>query len=114
MDDTFPHLARWDSAGLDCSSCTHFAGPVSWPDVARISRCTLHRVSLELELDDSGYKLGEWFCREFSDNGKSHLSAVAHFAKVHSELTRGVLYGFRAPNVPFDEVALANLPKSAA
>jgi len=114
MDDTFPHLARWDSVGLDCSSCNHFNGPSSWPDRARLSSCKFHGASLALELDDVGFKLGEWFCREFSDNGKSHYSAVVHFAQIQSTLDPKVLYSFAALKAPLNEVAIASLPKSAA
>jgi hypothetical protein len=114
MNDTFPHLARWDSVGLDCSSCKHFAGPLSWPDTARTSHCTFHQTSLTLELDNNGYKLGEWFCREFSDNGMSHQSAVVHFAKIYSELSPQVFYAFRAYRGLLDEVSLATLPRAAA
>ena len=65
MKDQFSYSARWDSAGLDCSECIHFKGPEKWPDSNGVSRCSLHKVSLNIELGDNNYKEFEWFCKQF-------------------------------------------------
>ena len=110
--DTFPYTARWDSVGLDCSLCCHFADPPSWPDLERVSRCALHDVSLAVELGVNGYKSGEWFCRDFEERDPSkppgllarllgkrpraHASTAAlhHLDEVRYSLQSEVLYGF--------------------
>ena len=126
--DTFPHTARWDSVGLDCSYCAHFAGPSSWPDVERISRCTFHSVSLAVELRPDGYKQGEWFCRDFSATAPretpgflsrlfgragahAHASpeAVRHLNEIKTELQPQVLYGFYGEDGNLKERPFAQL-----
>ncbi|HEV2104449.1 MAG TPA: hypothetical protein VGU27_01880 [Candidatus Eisenbacteria bacterium] len=125
--DTFPHTARWDSVGLDCSDCVHFAGPPSWPDVERMSRCTLHRLSLAVELGPNGYKEGEWFCRDFAaralqERGLLHRlfgrsgthtraspDAVRHLNGIKPELQPHVLYGFHGEDGNLKECPFAQL-----
>ena len=92
IKDTFDYDARWDSVGLDCSFCRYFSGPDQWPDTAHVSRCELHRVSLAIELADTGYKNMEWFCREFTDTGRAYPPAVIHFQKIRQQLESGTLY----------------------
>jgi hypothetical protein len=92
LPDTFPYTARWDSVGLGCYCCAHFQGPDKWPDSARASRCALHGLSLTVELNASGFMEGEWFCRDFRDNGKAHAPAVQHLNEIRGSLQAGVLY----------------------
>jgi Protein of unknown function (DUF3592) len=92
LPDTFPYTARWDSVGLSCSHCAHFRGPDQWPDTARTSRCTLHGLSLAVELDGRGFMEGEWFCRDFKDGGKAHAQSVRHLDAIRGSLQTGVLY----------------------
>jgi len=94
VKDTFKYEARFDSVGLDCSSCQHFRGPTAWPDTARVSRCALHGVSLALELAASGYKQGEWFCQAFANSGRAFPPAVAHLETIRQELEPAILYRF--------------------
>jgi len=100
VTDTFPHTARWDSVGLDCAFCLHFVGPGSWPDGQRVSRCTLHDLSLDIELAPNGYKEGEWFCRDFTagPDGRASMHAIAHLNRVRANLRPRVLYGFNGPD----------------
>jgi len=92
IKDTFPYSARWDSVGLDCSDCQYFRGPEKWPDTNRVSRCEFHHVSLALELQENGYKLWEWFCRDFA--GEAFPAALAHFHLIREQLEPKVLYRF--------------------
>lgn len=112
IKDTFSYTARWDSVGLDCADCTHFEGPQSWPDSERASRCSLHDLSLEIELGADGYKNGEWFCREFQDSGnrtrpsliarllglrgspRTSPAALRHLDENRDQLQSDMLYGF--------------------
>jgi hypothetical protein len=113
VPDTFSYTARWDSVGLDCSSCTHFVGPKTWPDTSRVSSCSLHKVSLEIELSSNGYKYWEWFCSNFSDDGSAYFPAVAHFDEIHGLLKRNVLYRLYSDNGFLIENEISQLPKSA-
>ena len=91
--DTFEYGDK--GVGIDCLSCAHFRGPASWPDTERASRCALHKVSLAIEIRD-GYKLWEWFCKDFTDvpkyPRKDVRPPVAQFLKIRDELASGVLY----------------------
>jgi len=89
--DTFQRAARWDSVGLDCSSCRHFAGPEQWPDTQRVSCCKLHSLSLAIEIGEDGHKKWEWFCRDFA-NKDAFPPAVQHFLSIRAELEAGILY----------------------
>jgi hypothetical protein len=105
--DPFSYSDRWGSVGLDCSYCVHFAGPVTWPDTQRISHCTLHKVSLLIELIDNGYKDGEWFCKDFKDdgglrthNGGGRINPLAQkeFDNIKDQLDPQKLYGAYGKN----------------
>ena len=111
--DTFPHTARWDSVGLDCSYCRHFSGPPSWPDVAGASRCGLHQLPLAIELGPDGYKQGEWFCRDFvqGDSKKASATAVRHLHLVRDDLAAEVLYGFSGTDGQLKEHSFGDLRK---
>jgi hypothetical protein len=93
VKDPFSYSARWDSVGLDCSNCIHFVGPVTWPDRERTSLCGLHNVSLAIELAKTGFKEGEWFCKDFADNGKANKKAIEELEKTRDLLLPKVLYG---------------------
>ena len=93
IKNPFSHSGRWDSVGLDCEQCQHFVGPASWPDKARESCCTRHDVPLCRELNRSGHREGEWFCRDFSDNGRARAEALGEFLSVRVQLRPEVLYG---------------------
>ncbi|MDP8217429.1 MAG: hypothetical protein P9M03_01755 [Candidatus Theseobacter exili] len=67
VKDTFPYNARWDSVGLDCSTCKHFNGPEKWPDTNNASCCKKHHRLLTIELKEDGYKEWEWFCKDYDD-----------------------------------------------
>lgn len=93
VKDPFSYSARWDSVGLDCSYCIHFVGPTAWPDVERTSHCGLHNVSLAIELATTGFKEGEWFCKDFVDNCKANKKAIEEFEKTRDLFLPAVLYG---------------------
>ena len=124
--DTFPYAARWDSVGLDCSQCRHFVGPPCWPDVAGLSRCTHHDLSLAVEHTPDGYERGEWFCRDFEASHPvepqgllarllhrpaTQVSAAAlrHLDEVRGHLESEVLYGFYGDDGNLKEYAFAQL-----
>ena len=92
VKDTFEYAARWDSVGLDCSSCQHFRGPAQWPDAAHVSRCELHGISLAIQLRADGYKDGGYFCHDFTDTGRAFPPSFAHFLEIRKQLEPRVLY----------------------
>jgi hypothetical protein len=124
--DTFPRT-RWGSVGLDCADCSHFDGPPGWPDAERVSRCSLHDLSLAVELDARGYKVDEWFCRDFEDAGHTVVQgplarllsvtptpsvspdALAKLDEIWSELRSGVLYGFSGEGKDLKEIAFSEM-----
>ena len=71
-----------------------FSRARKWPDTNRVSLCELHHLSLNLELQENGYKLGEWFCRDFADAGKAFPPALTHFHLIREQLEPRVLYRF--------------------
>jgi hypothetical protein len=109
--DTFLHTARWDSVGLDCAYCLHFVAPTSWPDLAHISHCGLHNVSLQVELGADGYKDGEWFCCDFRAGPDRRPSkyALEHLQRIMVTLQRDVLYGFYGSETTLKEHAFREL-----
>ncbi len=93
--DPFSYSARWDSAGLSCADCVHFSGPSKWPDIEKISHCKLHKISLAIEIADDGRMEGEWFCKDFKDNGTGRTSPTAQkeFDSIKDQLESKKLYG---------------------
>ena len=110
--DPFSYSDRWDSVGLDCCQCVHFAGPEKWPDIQRISHCSMHKISLSVELARSGYKSGEWFCKDFKDDGKGRtsLKALQEFNAVKDQLEPLKLYGAYGENGNLKEYNFNDLP----
>ena len=111
MKDQFSYSARWDSAGLDCSECIHFKGPEKWPDSNGVSRCSLHKVSLNIELGDNNYKEFEWFCKQFKDSGKTPTNSLREFMKMEPLLEERILY--RASYDQALDAVLKEIPFSA-
>jgi hypothetical protein len=114
--DTFPHTARWDSVGLDCSGCVHFRGPRAWPDLDRVCSCARHGLSLAVELNSQGFKDGEWFCTSFEASGRARPSdaVIRHLQSIRAELRADVLYGFYAADGNLKEHEFSELrPKSS-
>jgi len=117
--------------GFDCGYCVYFEGPQSWPDSGRVCRCSLHDVSLAVELRGSGYKEGGWFCRGFRDNGDcthpgliarllgsrpSPLfspAASAHFEEIKDQLQPDTLYGFYGGGGNLKEFAFSELRETS-
>ncbi|MEA1988327.1 MAG: hypothetical protein U9N57_03830 [Pseudomonadota bacterium] len=108
MEDPFSYSARWDSAGLDCSFCIH-ESKVKWPNIRKDYACCLHQVSLIKELGSDGYKEGEWFCSDFSDNGKANPKSVQEFMEIRNVLKPNVLYGAYGPANNLKEIAFSEL-----
>jgi hypothetical protein len=92
VEDTFPYTARFDSVGLDCSHCKYQQIGSGFPNLKRDYCCRLHDMSLTVELQENGYKLWEWFCRDFESDGSAHLPAVEHFNRTKEELKSQILY----------------------
>jgi hypothetical protein len=91
MKDPFTYSARWDSVGLDCSYCKYFKGPQKWPDTNIESVCTFHNFSLKMQLQDNGYKDGEWFCKNFN-NERAFPKAVEELESIRGQLKENTLY----------------------
>ncbi len=126
--DTFPRT-RWGSVALDCADCAYFAGPPTWPDSERVSRCSLHGLSLAVELSPKGFKADEWFCRDFTDSGHAveqgpmarlfgaaprpavPRAALKKFDEIRPQLQRDVLYGITGPGEELKEIPFAELAK---
>lgn len=108
IKDTFAYNARWDSVGLDCSTCSHFSGPTSWPDTERTIKCIKHNKSLTLELAESGYKEWEWFCKEYKDKS-GFPPSVEHFKNIKESLTPKILYRLYGTNGYLLEYSISDL-----
>lgn len=104
MKDPYSYAARWSSIGLDCSNCEHFRGPDTWPDKHRVSECTLHGLSLAVQLNEENYKQGEWFCANFSNVGTANQIAVREFESIRPQLRTTVLYGGYGNNSELVEI----------
>lgn len=109
--DDFPHEARWNSVGLDCSQCKNQKSPNKWPDIHRVLSCNLHHFSLDVLLNKKGYQEGEWFCKSFENIGGANLKAVNHFENTKHQLMDDVLYGFYGDNGYLKEIPFAQLRK---
>jgi hypothetical protein len=70
VEDTFPYTARFDPVGLDCSHCRHQQIGSGFPNHKRDYCCGLHDMSLTIELQENGFKLWEWFFRDFESDGR--------------------------------------------
>lgn len=92
VKDIFSYSAKHDSSGLDCINCIYFIGPLEWPDIKKISSCSFHKIPLKIELLSSGYKDGEWFCKQYTDNGKTNKKSLIEFSKIYKELGENILY----------------------
>ena len=111
IKNTFKREGRWDSVGLGCSSCQFFKSPAKWPDQNHEIYCNSHNVPLTIELGKNNYMEGEWFCKNFKDNGKSLKNAVRHFEEIENSLSDGILYHFGKINDDLKEVNLNQLKK---
>lgn len=92
IQDPFSYSAWHDSVRLDCIDCRFFHGPDKWPDTERVSSCTLHTLSLSLELGETNYKRWEWFCRDFNNSGSAHKKSYQEFLAVKDMLPPYVLF----------------------
>ncbi len=104
VKDSFSREGRWDSVGLDCSSCQFFKSPSKWPDERKEIFCNFHKLPLTIELGKDNYKAGEWFCKAFKDNGKALKNAVKHFEETKGMLNDSVLYGFERNGADLKEI----------
>lgn len=109
ITDNFKREGRWDSVGLDCSYCSHFKPPLNWPDKNREIFCNFHKISLSVELGRDGYKLGEWFCRNFKDNGKALGGAMLQFDKIKKNLDENILYKFEKEGSNLSEIKIDSI-----
>lgn len=109
--DTFSYEDRWDSVGLSCGTCRHQANNREWPNKNRNYRCGLHDVPLRVELNPTGYIQGEWFCKDFEDNGESHASSVKHFMAIRETLPGNTLLGFYGSDGFLKEIPFSDLEK---
>ena len=109
IKDTFPYEARWDTVGLCCAFCLHQAN-AEWPNTKRDYRCALHNVPLAAELGPNNRMTGEWFCRDFHDNGRAYPAAITHLESIRAQLPERVLLGFygkdgKLKQIPFEELS---------
>ncbi len=111
VKDSFPREGRWESVGLGCYNCQFFKGPQTWPDKNREIYCNFHKVSLAIELRQSNYMEGEWFCKHFKDNGKSVKNAVKHFEEIKISFEEDILYRFEKPGEDLKEIKINELKK---
>jgi hypothetical protein len=98
--DPFSHSARWDSVGLDCEFCKHINSN-DWPNEDSEYSCRLHAKSLRIEIGDRGYKVGEWFCSKFEDNGRSHPKSLAEFENTQFEDDKLYCIGWQGEDLFF-------------
>src|SRR5260370_32218153 len=91
-EDAFPREGRFDSVGLDCSNCRHQQLGSGFPNLKRDYCCGLHDLSLSIELPDNNYKLWEWFCTDFGNNGSAEPAAVEHFTRMKKKIAPQTLY----------------------
>jgi len=111
IKDTFAYAARWDSVGLSCASCRHQANDKEWPNKKRDYKCGLHNVPLRAELNPGGYVEGEWFCRDFKDDGKSFPLSLKHFLEIREILPKNMLFGFYGRDGFLKEISFSDLEK---
>ena len=111
IKDTFKYEDRWDSVGLSCAFCRHQANDKEWPNVKRDYRCALHDVSLAAELDATGFMEGEWFCKDFEDNGRTYRPALKHFIEIRETLPKETLFGFYGKDRFLKEIPFSELEK---
>ncbi|MEK7314506.1 MAG: hypothetical protein AAB065_08515 [Deltaproteobacteria bacterium] len=109
IKNNFPREGRWDCVGLDCSECQYFKPPANWPDNNRTISCNFHKISLAIELGENGYKFGEWFCKNFQNNGKALKNAVREFERIKSSLDQDTLYMLTARGDDLKEVKFDQL-----
>jgi hypothetical protein len=75
-------------------------------------RCALHNVSLAAGIGPNGYMTGEWFCRDFVDNGRAYPAAVKHLETVRSQLPARVLFGFYGEGGNLKQMSFEELDRS--
>jgi len=92
VKDEFSYSAKWDSVGLSCGFCKHQKNAEKWPNIERNYSCGLHGIPLRIELRESGYLKGGWFCKSFDDNGDAYPAAVSELNKFKDKLEEGILY----------------------
>src|ERR1700736_3071618 len=92
IEDEFPREGRFDSVGLDCSNCKHQQIGSGFPNLNRDYCCGLHHISLAIELQENGYKLWEWFCKDFENNGSAEPAAVEYFDRIREGFAPQILY----------------------
>ena len=113
-EDAFPREGRFDSVGLDCSNCRHQQLGSGFPNLKRDYCCGLHDLSLSIELQDNSYKLWEWFCTDFENNGSAEPAAVEHFTRMKKKLAPQVLYRLYGEDGFLKEFSFADLGKCAS
>ena len=109
VKNTFKQEGRWDTVGLDCGCCQFFKSPSKWPDQNHEIYCNFHKVPLTIELRENNYLEGEWFCKNFKDNGKALKNAFKHFEETKSSLADGILYRFEKINEDLKEININQL-----
>ncbi len=111
VKDTFKHETLWGGVGFSCAFCRHQANDKEWPNVKRDYKCGLHNISLAVELNSSGYMEGEWFCRDFEDNGNSYPPSLRHLAEIHDTLPGDTLFGVNEAGGFLKEIPFSELEK---
>ena len=107
--DTLPPSSACDPSDPDCSLCGNFRGPAHWPDTQEVSRCTLNRVSLAVQLGPDGYRRGVWFCQGFKSKQSQSRQSRVRWSQLRRQLEPGTIYTFAGTNRYLIEHHIADL-----
>lgn len=80
-----------------------------WTGITKRYRCRFHNLSLAVELNEKGFKEGEWFCKQFENNGRVNKSAFDKFNKMKEIFEEGILYGFYGEDGNLKETPFENM-----
>jgi hypothetical protein len=106
IKDEFLYDDRWGSVGLDCSKCKYEKKVKKWPIDSGVYYCNFHHKSLDVEINLKGYKEGEWFCKNFENNGNIKKEVMDKFDGIKNNLEEKILYGFYGEDGFLKEVNL--------
>jgi len=62
-----------------------------------------------VEVKERGYVEGEWFCKDYQDNGTTNKKALEIFNEINSQLNSHTLYKFYCKGKCFEEIPFDKL-----
>ncbi len=94
IKDILLYKCRWDSLGVNCVFCKYHVSkglPITY------LCCKKYSLSLNIELcinkdGIAGGICGEWFCKDFEDDGNACPDGIKEFEKIKDQLEENVLY----------------------